>query len=327
MSLLNTLLLFSLAFFATLFGLAALLPVLREKHIGQTILEIGPSWHKGKEGTPTMGGVTFFFAVTLSVLLGCLFLPASATRALLWVLCFALFNGLIGVFDDLQKLRKRENAGLLPWQKLLLQTATVIFLLAMLHMEGALVTRVALPFSSLVIELGALFYPIALFVALGIINCANLTDGIDGLATSVGALIGTFFAVEGLGSAPASLAVLGAAEAGSSLAFFTHNRHPARIFMGDSGSLFLGAIAVGGAYLLGNPLLVLIFGLLYVVEGFSVVLQVLYFKLTHKRLFKMAPLHHHFEKCGWSEGAIVSLFSFFTLLAILLAHGLIAALT
>lgn len=320
MSLFTVLLLFFLSFFATLLGVGTLLPILKERRMGQTILEIGPSWHKSKEGTPTMGGVAFFLSVSLSCLLGCLFLSSSEARVFLWVLVFALLNGLIGVFDDAQKLRKRENAGLLPWQKLVLQTVSAIFLLAMLKMENAASTLLPIPFSSGTVQLGPLFYPLAVFVTVGVVNSANLTDGVDGLAAAVASLIGGFFAAEGLFSSIPSLAILGAAKTGCGLGFFAFNRHPAKIFMGDSGSLFLGALAVGGAFLLGSPFFVLFFGLVYVFEGFSVVLQVGYFKLTKKRLFKMAPFHHHLEKSSWSEEQIVSVLAFFTLCAILLTH-------
>ncbi len=320
MSFFTVLLLFFLSLFATLFGVGALLPVLKDRKMGQTILEIGPAWHKSKEGTPTMGGVTFFFAVSLASLLGCLFLSSSETRTFLWILVYALLNGLIGVFDDAQKLKKRENAGLSPRQKLVLQTVSAIFLLAMLKMEGAISTVLPIPFSSQEIPLGFSFYPLAVFVMVGIVNSANLTDGIDGLASAIATLIGGFFAAEGLFCDIPSLAVLGAAETGCGLGFLAYNRHPAKIFMGDSGSLFFGALAVGGSFLLGSPFIVLFFGLVYVFEGFSVVLQVGYFKLKRKRLFKMAPFHHHLEKSAWSETQIVSVMAFFTLCAILLAH-------
>ncbi|MBP3437572.1 MAG: phospho-N-acetylmuramoyl-pentapeptide-transferase [Clostridia bacterium] len=318
-----TLLIFVLSLCATVLGLGVLLPVLQEKKMGQTILEIGPRWHKSKEGTPTMGGISFFLAVSLAVLLGCLFLPLEDGKILLLALSFALLNGFVGVIDDLQKLKRHENAGLAPWQKLVLQTVIAVFFVTMLAMEGSIDTTISLPFTSHVVPLGSFYYFLAVFVIVGVVNSANLTDGIDGLATSVGFLIGGFLALEGSATDNRGASLLGASMAGSSFGFLFYNHHPAQIFMGDSGSLFLGALAVGGAFLLGHPLLILLFGLVYIVEGFSVVLQVLYFKMTKKRLFKMAPFHHHLEKSGLDETEIVSLFSFLTLIAAVSAHFLL----
>lgn len=317
---------FGLFFFALLLTVLLtlrFLPWLRRRKMGQTILEIGPKWHKSKEGTPTMGGAVFLLVVPLTTLFGSFLLPPKRVFALWITLLFAFLQGAVGVIDDWQKLRNHRNEGLLPWQKIFLQILISGFYLAMLHMAGELETNLLLPFSPYVIPLGPFYYFAAMVLLVGVVNCANLTDGIDGLAATVALLIGIFFLSEGLMARDTENILLSASLCGITAGFLFFNFHPAKIFMGDTGSLFLGALTVGCAFLLHAPFLILIAGFVYVLEGCSVILQVLFFKLTGRRLFRMAPLHHHFEKKGWSEPAVVTLFSFLTLASLILAHFLL----
>lgn len=280
------------------------LPLLKRK-AQQPIYAEGPTWHLSKCGTPTMGGIAFVLAITLSLLLSSLllifrFLDKSGGTSLIIAVLFTLGNSLIGVFDDIMKLMRKKNAGLTPMQKIILQTVlAVIFLMARRHFFAD-ESKVELSFFSL--DLGIFYYPMALILILGTVNCANLTDGIDGLATSVGLSIGVVFLH--LSQGAADTPVISSALIGGALGFLFFNAHPAIIFMGDTGSLFLGAMAVCLAFSVGNPWVIIFIGGVYVIEGISVILQVLIFKLTKKRPFKMAPLHHHLEKCGVSENRI-----------------------
>ena len=271
----------------------------------QPIYEEGPSWHISKKGTPTMGGLAFLFAVCLSLLLssGFLFYLGMGKNAisLLIATAYSFLNALIGIFDDTTKLRRKENGGLTPIQKLVLQFfLAVLFLVARGYLLGD-TTELVFTFGR--IDLGFLYYPLAIIILLGIVNCANLTDGIDGLAASVAFSIGVaLFYISAHWNADTAL--IGCALIGAAVGFLFFNIHPAKIFMGDTGSLLLGALVVSAVFSLSNPLIVILLGGVYVIEGVSVILQVFYYKATKKRLFKMAPIHHHFEKCGVSENKI-----------------------
>lgn len=308
-----------LVFVLTAVGVRILLPRLQRLHAGQTILEIGPSWHKSKEGTPTMGGLAPIAATLLGGSVLCIYAHAQGLEGealgFLLALLYALGNGLVGMVDDATKLAKKRNLGLTPPQKLLLQSTLALAYLALLRIWGLSGTAYRIPFTDLHLELGWAWYPLSLLFLLWFVNCANLTDGIDGLATSVASVLGLFFAVLGSVASALSISLVGGVLLGAGLGFLLYNRHPAKIFMGDTGSLFFGGLAIGGAFLWGSPLLLLLPGAVYLAEGLSVVLQVGYFKLSHgKRLFRMAPLHHHLEKCGWSEKRITLVFSLVTLL-------------
>ena len=313
-----------LSFTATLLLCKRIIPILMQKKLGQRILEIGPRWHKNKEGTPTMGGICFaipILAVGTSALLliSHRTLPAETVGGISTLL-FALANAVIGMFDDLTKFKKKQNQGLTPRQKLVLQISVATAYLALLDLYFGLRTTLQIPFSDLTIELGVLFYPIALVFIVGVINCANLTDGLDGLATSVAAILSGFFALVATVLSSETVLLFSGAVLGGTLAFLIFNYHPARVFMGDTGSLFLGATLAGLSLMLGNVGFIAIGGALYLLEGLSVILQVLYFKLTHgRRLFLMAPLHHHFERLGWSEVKVVSVFSLFSFFSCLIA--------
>ena len=299
-----------------------LIPKLIEWKMGQKILAIGPRWHMKKEGTPTMGGLCFVFPVVFAGLLGCIVLLPRASRQsvvfLLLTVLYALLNAVIGVIDDLAKFRHQRNDGLTPRQKLLLQSVAAAAFLALLSIFGFQpdLSRLPVPFRS-----DALFFLFSTFLLVGIVNCANLTDGIDGLAASDAAVLAGFFGVVGAGTFSETLSLFSGAIFGGAAGFLLYNYHPARVFMGDTGSLFFGAALAGCAFLAGDPILILFAGALYVLEGGSVILQVGFFKLTRgRRLFRMAPLHHHFESIGWSENKIVALFSAFSLLASALAY-------
>ncbi len=306
-----------------------LIPYLKSKKMGQKILEIGPRWHKSKEGTPTMGGLAFIAASLIAVaVVAVIALVDGQLETLLpffTVYGYGLTNGLIGVIDDRAKLRKKQNEGLTASQKYLLQLVAAALFLIALTLAGVISTSLVIPFVGVTLELGFFYYVIALLLLTGVVNAVNLTDGIDGLASSVTFVVGLFFAAVSylftvIDLPSASLGLVSAVLIGSTVGFLVYNFYPARVFMGDTGSLFLGGMVVGGAFLTGAPLLVVICGIIYICEAASVILQVGYFKLTHgKRLFLMAPIHHHFEKRGWSEVKIVCVFSIVTAVFCVLA--------
>lgn len=291
-----------------------LIPVLKSKKMGQKILEIGPRWHKSKEGTPTMGGVAFIVAILVGVAVA-LVIGQSELRVILVTLALALLNGLVGLIDDRAKLIKKQNEGLLAWQKYLLQFVVAGIYLFLLEVSGLIDTALVIPFTDLRIELGFGYYIFAIILITGIVNSVNLTDGIDGLASTLSLEVGGFFALAGFVFGMRSLTLLSGALIGGMIGFLVYNFHPARVFMGDTGSLFLGGLLAGFAFALQNPLIILLCGFVFVFEAISVILQVMVFKLSgrKKRLFKMAPVHHHFEKCGWNEYKIVAVFSIVTL--------------
>lgn len=296
-----------------------LIPFLHKLNFGQTILDIGPNWHKNKQGTPTMGGIMFVIGIVIATSAGVLLYAIghgldSVSRFVFAGLLFALLNGGIGFIDDYVKVVKKRNLGLTAIQKLVLQfLAAAIYLFVMYLCKDN--TEILIPFVGYV-DLGFFYYIVMAVVLVGIVNAVNLTDGIDGLAGSV-----TFFAclfmmliANVLGNHVANV-LFAAAAAGGCLGFLIWNFHPAKCFMGDTGSLFLGAMVCAIALAMDMHLLLILIALVYLIEMFSVMLQVTYFKLTHgKRLFKMSPIHHHFEMCGWSEMKIVCVFSAFTAL-------------
>lgn len=297
----------------TVIGLKFLIPFLLSQKIGQKILDIGPRWHKNKEGTPTMGGISFIIASFISL---CIFLLIASkyieTRVLLLILnvfVYALLNAMVGIIDDFAKFRKKKNEGLKPFSKFAFQGIAAIFFLVSLKFTIGIDTFLFIPFINISIDLGFFYYIFAFLALCGVVNGVNLTDGIDGLASSITLTVGIFFAVIAIMiTQDVSLTFFSAVLIGATLGFLMYNFYPAKIFMGDTGSLFLGALVVSVSFIINNVLLVLIYGFVFVVEALSVILQVLVFKITKgKRLFKMAPLHHHLEKCGMSEIKIVLL--------------------
>lgn len=318
-----------LSFLMTALLLRRMIPWLK-KFAGQKILEIGPRWHMSKEGTPSMGGLAFLISMTVSVaVFGVILFATDETAVLLPLLysfLYALANGLVGIIDDRAKMKHKRNDGLTPLQKLVLQTVLALAYVALMKMSGNLTTVLTIPFTSVSFDLGYAYYFFATVLLVFFVNCANLTDGIDGLASSVAGVIAMFFAFASfLLVRDTALLLLASTMLGGVLGFLVYNWHPARVFMGDTGSLFLGALASSMCFMLGNPLIILLVGIIYLIEGVSVMLQVGFYKLTKKRLFKMAPIHHHFEKCGWGEIKIVCVFSLITVLGSLAIYFGISA--
>lgn len=312
-----------LIFLVTVLVSRKVIPILKSHKVGQKILDIGPRWHKSKEGTPTMGGICFILSILLVMTAVFVYygIKGEAGRLipLALTLGLATVNGMVGFIDDYTKLVKKQNEGLLAYQKFLLQVIVAVVYIFVLNRTGHLDTVLYIPYFGIEWDMGLLYYVFALILITGIVNSVNLTDGIDGLASSVSLVVGIFLCIVSLFIENLSLGLVSSCLIGGTLGFLVFNFYPARVFMGDTGSLFLGGMIVGSAFVMNNPLLVLIFGLMFVIETFSVMLQVTVFKLTHKRVFKMAPIHHHFEKCGWSEIKIVCIFSVLTVLFCLLA--------
>ncbi len=298
-----------------------LVPALRALKAGQSIKEIGPNWHKSKEGTPTMGGFMFMIACVVAVLIFGWRDLAAGEWAALFVLVFALLYGAIGFVDDYAKIRKHENTGLTAGWKFLLQLAVAIAFLALLRYTGHLRPDLYIPFINRYLILPWPLYLIfAAFVIVGCVNAVNLTDGLDGLAGSVTLPVAVFFAVLSAWWDKGAVGIFAGALAGGILGFLIYNFFPAKVFMGDTGSLFLGGAVCGMAFALDAPLVLIPVGIIYITETMSDILQVAYFKLTHgKRIFRMAPLHHHLELGGWSEVRIVLTFAGITIAFCLLA--------
>lgn len=302
------------------------IPVLRKVKLGQKILEIGPSWHKCKEGTPVLGGLFFILSTLVAFLVWMLFGGETPDPAWGGIAILTLASGLTGFIDDYVKLFKKRNKGLSAKQKMALQLLTAAGFLAYRALVCGHGTAVKLYglFGLESLELGWFYYPIMLLIIVYVINCANLTDGIDGLAGSVSLIQCVFFiCVSSLLWENAGAVVLSAALAGGLLGFLVFNFHPAKIFMGDTGSLFLGGFTVALAYTLDMEIVLLPVCLIWIIEGVSVLLQVFFFKTTGKRIFKMAPIHHHFEMCKWSEVRVVFTFSFVTAISCGLAYFLL----
>ena len=298
-----------------------LIPLLRAMKAGQSIKEIGPNWHKGKQGTPTMGGIMFIIAILAAVLIFGWKDFAAGNWAGLFVVVFATLYGVIGFVDDYAKIKKKENTGLTAGWKFLLQLALAIAFLAVLRFFGQLSPNLYIPFINAYLTLPWWLYLIfAAFVIVGCVNAVNLTDGLDGLAGSVTLAVAIFFAVLSACWDKGPVGIAAGAVAGGVLGFLVYNFYPAKVFMGDTGSLFLGGAVCGLAFALDAPLVLIPVGIIYIAETVSDILQVGYFKLTHgKRIFRMAPLHHHLELGGWSEVRIVLTFTAVTVAFCLLA--------
>lgn len=313
----------ALVFIVTVLLSRFIIPILKSHKVGQKILDIGPRWHKSKEGTPTMGGICFILSILL-VMTGVFAYFAVKGRAkelipLALTLGLATINGMVGFVDDYTKLVKKQNEGLLAYQKFLLQVVVAGIYIVILNKTGYIDTTLNIPYLNIEWEMGIWYYVFALIMITGIVNSVNLTDGIDGLASSVSLVVGAFLCIASFALRDLSLGLASSCLIGATLGFLVYNFYPARVFMGDTGSLFLGGMIVGSAFVMNRPLLVLVFGFVFILETISVILQVGFYKLTHKRLFKMAPIHHHFEKSGWSEVKIVCIFSLLTVIFCIVA--------
>ena len=302
-----------------------ILPVLQKRKAGQYINSYVPD-HQKKAGTPTMGGISFVPAFLLTVAAAMIYWTvASAPRALIPVAMVALYavgNAAIGFVDDWFKLNKRQNEGLTEGQKMVLQITAAAAFIAMMAITGNLSTALHIPFADISWELSYFAYPVYLLVLVGFVNATNITDGLDGLASSICATVAAFSVIFAVSVKSEEIALLSAALLGCMLGFLFYNRHPAKMFMGDTGSLFLGAVIMGYTTMAGELLIFVLAGFMFVIEMLTSLIQRLYFKVTHgKRLFRMAPLHHHFERGEhpWSEVKIVVVFSTVSLIFCILA--------
>lgn len=294
-----------------LVGGKGILPALRRMKAGQSIREDGPKWHAGKAGTPTMGGLMFILGIGAAVVAVGWREMMAGNFIHLYVYLFALVFGAIGFFDDYQKVRHHQNLGLTAMQKFLLQVAAAIAFLALMRLEGMLTPDLYIPFLNISVHISWPVYLVfAAFVIVGTVNAVNITDGLDGLATAVTIPVALFFVSVATWWGYRQLGIFAGALLGGLLAFLLFNFHPAKVFMGDTGSLFLGGTVAALAFAFDMPLILIFVGIVYIIETLSDIIQVAYFKATHgKRIFKMAPLHHHFELCGWSEVKIVVVFT------------------
>ncbi len=316
---------FVLAFlFATAFG-RFYIPWLRKQKAGQQIKEIGPKWHQSKSGTPTMGGVMFILAVAFVCLSLGFDSMLHGNYAHIFVLLFALVFGAIGFLDDWEKIKKKQNLGLSGKMKFLLQLAAALVFVLLMRQIGYLKTQLYIPFWQKTVQIPEwLYYIFAAFVIVGTVNAVNLTDGLDGLATGTSLPVCLFFVVVTFlwGERFLELGLFASALAGGLVGFLVYNFHPAKVFMGDTGSLFLGGAVAALAFAFDMPMILITLGIMYIVETLSDIIQVGYFKLTHgKRVFRMAPFHHHLELGGWTgkKWREVEIFCLFTGISLLFA--------
>lgn len=309
------------AFVTAIIAGPSVIRMLTAMHFGQKILDDGPTWHMNKENTPTMGGIIFILAIVAPILI-CLpaMISAGEYRPLLMLMLSLVFAA-VGFVDDYTKIKKHRNKGLTAGQKLLLQIAAATLFVTVMRTMGYVEPVIIVPFVGAEIDVPWIFYLLfSVFVIVGCDNAVNLTDGIDGLCTSVTAVVAAFFSGVFLYlDSPARL--FSGALFGALAGFFIFNKHPARVFMGDTGALFLGGAVCAMAYACNMPLILVPVGIVYIVETLSDIIQVAYYKLTHgRRIFKMAPIHHHFEMCGWSENKIVAVFTAVTVIFCLLSY-------
>ena len=312
---------FVIAFFVSLVLGKVLIPILRALKAGQSIKEIGPTWHMSKQGTPTMGGLMFIAGIGAAVAAAGWKQMMEGTYTHLLVYLFALVFGIIGYVDDYEKVKHHHNTGLTAPQKFLLQLSASIAFVVLLRYLGFLTPNLYIPFAGVELILPWPVYMVfAAFVMVATVNAVNITDGVDGLAAGVTVPVALFYVAVAAWFGYMELGIFAAALAGGLAAFLIYNFHPAKVFMGDTGSLFLGGAVCGMAFALDIPLVIPVIGIIYVAEVLSDIIQVTYFKLTHgKRIFRMAPLHHHLEMGGWSEVKLFCIFSLITMLMCVLA--------
>ena len=308
-----------LSFAVTIILGIIIVPILRKLKVGQIERSDGPETHLKKQGTPTMGGIIIIITMILVITGAYIYLTATGqnevANKLLPMLLISIGFGTIGFIDDFKKLVLKNTKGLKPSYKmiglLVISVAYVVYLLQILHFD----TQTYIPIAKTYIDLPIYLYiPFAIIVILATTNAINLTDGIDGLSSSVSAIIITCLAVIGMIFAIPEVSVFASCVIGAILGFLMFNLHPAKVFMGDTGSLLLGGVISAIALYLKMPILLIVIALIPVLETLSVIIQVAYYKKTGKRVFKMAPLHHHFELSGWKENKVVIVFSLITLL-------------
>ena len=278
------------------------IPMLARFKFGQTVRDEGPQSHLAKNGTPTMGGVMMIVAILITGLT-----RAKISQGLI-VICIVGF-GFVGFLDDFIKIKMKRSLGLKAYQKIILQFALALYIAYYQYSASPSATQLVIPFTNHIINLGIWYIPFMMIFIIGTVNAVNLTDGLDGLASGVTLIVSCFFVLFAVSISNSDVAILAAATAGACLGFLGFNSYPAKVFMGDTGSMALGGAVVAFATLTNSPLIIIIVGFIYLAEALSVMIQVTYFKLTNgKRIFKMAPLHHHFEQCGWPETRVVFVF-------------------
>ena len=293
------------------------IPELHKLKFGQEVRDDGPKAHLKKKGTPTMGGLVFVLVIVIVSLVYVRRYPK-----ILPVMLLTVGFGIVGFIDDFLKVVKHQSEGFNPKQKFLCQLVFCVIFALYLYLSPAYDHRMQVPFTEIYLDLGWFYVPALLFIVLGTDNGANFTDGLDGLASSVTAVIALFLGFVSLyfGKADGQLAPISGAVFGALMGFLMFNCYPAKVFMGDTGSLALGGFVAAASFEMGIPLFIPIFALIYLVEVLSVIIQVTYFKKTHgKRIFRMAPIHHHFELGGWSETKVVTVFTVLTVLLCLVA--------
>ena len=280
------------------------IPMLARFKFGQTVRDEGPQSHLAKNGTPTMGGVMMIVAILITGLT-----RAKISQGLIVGLICIVGFGFVGFLDDFIKIKMKRSLGLKAYQKIILQFALALYIAYYQYSASPSATQLVIPFTNHIINLGIWYIPFMMIFIIGTVNAVNLTDGLDGLASGVTLIVSCFFVLFAVSISNSDVAILAAATAGACLGFLGFNSYPAKVFMGDTGSMALGGAVVAFATLTNSPLIIIIVGFIYLAEALSVMIQVTYFKLTNgKRIFKMAPLHHHFEQCGWPETRVVFIF-------------------
>ena len=280
------------------------IPMLARFKFGQTVRDEGPQSHLAKNGTPTMGGVMMIIAILITGLT-----RAKISQGLIVGLICIVGFGFVGFLDDFIKIKMKRSLGLKAYQKIILQFALALYIAYYQYSASPSATQLVIPFTNHIINLGIWYIPFMMIFIIGTVNAVNLTDGLDGLASGVTLIVSCFFILFAVSISNSDVAILAAATAGACLGFLGFNAYPAKVFMGDTGSMALGGAVVAFATLTNSPLIIIIVGFIYLAEALSVMIQVTYFKLTNgKRIFKMAPLHHHFEQCGWPETRVVFVF-------------------
>ena len=280
------------------------IPMLARFKFGQTVRDEGPQSHLAKNGTPTMGGVMMIVAILITGLT-----RATISKGLIVGLICIVGFGFVGFLDDFIKIKMKRSLGLKAYQKIILQFALALYIAYYQYSASPSATQLVIPFTNHIINLGIWYIPFMMIFIIGTVNAVNLTEGLDGLASGVTLIVSCFFVLFAVSISNSDVAILAAATAGACLGFLGFNSYPAKVFMGDTGSMALGGAVVAFATLTNSPLIIIIVGFIYLAEALSVMIQVTYFKLTNgKRIFKMAPLHHHFEQCGWPETRVVFVF-------------------
>ena len=301
---------FLIAFAVSALSGRRLIPFLRKVKAGQTERDDGPQSHLSKSGTPNMGGLMILLGFTIAILFSSVHAPQVLP---VWLLTIGF--GAVGFIDDYIKVVLKRSMGLKAWQKMALQIIIAMIFAIFMRQVFGISMALKVPFvAGKWIHVGYIGIPFLIFVSVGTVNGTNLNDGVDGMSSCMGITVGLFFTIAAILTG-SSVAPAGAAMIGALLGFLLYNAYPAKVFMGDTGSLALGGFVTGMAYMLQMPLFIPIVGLIYVIEVLSVIIQVTYFKATHgKRFFRMAPIHHHFELGGWSEVRVVAVFTIFTVI-------------